>query len=304
MSKPGSKTSASRAWLQLVRLPNLFSVPGDVLAGAFFAAAVTGSVLSASALALAALASLCLYAAGLIDNDLVELEEDRRDRPGRPLPSGRISRKAALAVEAVLFAIPLVLAASGILPEPWGVIPPVLIAAILVYNRVKAMAPWAGFILMGFCRGLNLFAGATLISDKDAALPVVAVALCWGLYVAALTAFASHETRRAPGAWRYAVALPVVGLGLVALMSGVRPAVLAAAAFAGTAGVLDAMARCPAGDDPKKVPPTVGRLVRLLIPMQALLCLSGPGGGGPVSAALLLGCWFLAERLGRRFYAS
>lgn len=307
MSQPDTNRFPLNAWLQLVRLPNLFSVPGDVLAGAFLAAALTGSAVPAPALVLAVLAALCLYAGGLIDNDLVDLEEDRRDRPGRPLPGGRISRKAALAAEAVLFAIPLVLAASGILPERWGDMPPVLIAAILVYNRVKTVAPRAGFILMGFCRGLNLFAGALLIPDREALLPVVTVAVCWGFYVAALTAFASNETRKAPGAWRYAVAVPVLGLGLVAVMPGLRPAALplAAAALAGTAGVLDAMARCPGGADPKKVPPTVGRLVRLLIPMQALLCLAGPPGlGGPLAALGLLMCWVLAERVGRVFYAS
>ena len=66
-----------RTWLQLVRAPNLLTVPGDPLAGFLLA---TFGVLRAQA-AFAVGASLCLYAAGLLWNDLFDLEEDRRERP-------------------------------------------------------------------------------------------------------------------------------------------------------------------------------------------------------------------------------
>lgn len=296
-----------RSWLQLVRAPNLFSVPGDVLAGALFTAGLTGAPVPALLLALGALSGVLIYAAGLIDNDRVDYAEDLRERPGRPLPSGRISRKAASLAEALLFALPLGLALSGRLPAAWGSAQLLLVAAVLLYNRVKAAAPRAGFLLMGFCRALNLFAGGTLIWTACAPLPLLAVALCWGGYVAALTVFASHETRRAPGAGRFWVALPVSLLALAAGLPGVEGwtavAVLAAAA-AGTAGVVDALRGCPPGPDPARVPPTVGKLVRLLIPMQALLALAGPADWGVPVALGLLAFWLAARKVGRVFYAS
>src|SRR5438876_11164896 len=80
-----------RAWLQLFRVPNLFTVPGDPLAGFLLA---TGGRIDARVV-FAILASLFLYAAGLAMNDLADFDEDRRERPKRPLASGAISRGAA-----------------------------------------------------------------------------------------------------------------------------------------------------------------------------------------------------------------
>ena len=52
---------------------------------------------------LAALSAALIAAAGYISNDLRDVDIDRINRPGRPLPSGRISRRAA-AMEAWIFA--------------------------------------------------------------------------------------------------------------------------------------------------------------------------------------------------------
>ncbi len=313
MNLLSTKLSPMRAWLELVRLPNLFTVPGDVLAGAGFAAAATFSAdrLSFGQLALAVVAAVAVYAAGLIDNDLVDCAEDAAERPARPLPSGRVSAAAASRARAALFLIPALVAVSGVMPLAWVVVQMALVAAVLVYNRIKGLVPEVGFVLMGVCRGLNLLGGAALaglFAGGAGESAVAAVALCWTLYVAGITVFASHETRCAPGAARYLLAIPVAALALVGLLPSVsRDAAVmaAAAALAGTAGVVVALRQCPAGPDPARVPRTVGQLVRLLIPMQALLCLSvHTHGAAWGAAALLLVCWSLAVRLGRRFYAS
>ena len=75
-------------WLRLLRFPNLFTVPGDPLAGFFLAgaAAPPGNAL------LAVGAALCFYVCGLVLNDLVDVGEDARERPGRPLPAGTRTR--------------------------------------------------------------------------------------------------------------------------------------------------------------------------------------------------------------------
>ena len=74
-----------RAWAELLRLPALFTVPGDALAGAAAAGARPGR-----RTALAVGTSLCLYQAGMALNDWADREEDAVARPHRPLPSGRI----------------------------------------------------------------------------------------------------------------------------------------------------------------------------------------------------------------------
>ncbi|MGW1862898.1 UbiA family prenyltransferase, partial [Streptomyces collinus] len=81
---------SARAWAELLRLPALFTVPGDVLAGA---AAVSGR--TGPRTLLAAGSSLCLYEAGMALNDWADREEDAAERPHRPLPSGRISKHVA-----------------------------------------------------------------------------------------------------------------------------------------------------------------------------------------------------------------
>src|ERR1700722_6401540 len=89
-----------KSWLQLFRAPNLFTVPGDPLAGWLLASA--GARIFQPALAAVILASLLLYGFGLALNDLMDLPEDRVQRPSRPLPSGAIRPKRAAAVTAIL----------------------------------------------------------------------------------------------------------------------------------------------------------------------------------------------------------
>ena len=95
------------AWLQLVRLPNLFTVPGDPLVGYVLALwtlhGPEPTPISLGQALWVVLASVTLYAGGLISNDLFDLEEDRRDRPERPLPSGRVSVRSALVAAIVMF---------------------------------------------------------------------------------------------------------------------------------------------------------------------------------------------------------
>ncbi|MZG15114.1 prenyltransferase, partial [Streptomyces sp. SID5914] len=78
------------AWAELLRLPALFTVPGDALAGAAAAGARPGP-----RTLLAIGSSLCLYEAGMALNDWADRAEDAAERPHRPLPSGRIRPAAA-----------------------------------------------------------------------------------------------------------------------------------------------------------------------------------------------------------------
>jgi 4-hydroxybenzoate polyprenyltransferase len=106
-----SSAQRMKAWLQLFRVPNLFTVPGDPLAGFLIA---TGGRLDSRALC-AVLASVCIYAAGLAMNDLADFAEDKSERPMRPLPSGAIARGTAWIVVAnlILLGLGLCVVASG-----------------------------------------------------------------------------------------------------------------------------------------------------------------------------------------------
>src|SRR5438874_10851251 len=79
-------------YAQLVRLPNTFTAWADILVGAI----ATGMLLQRWYVLLCLLAaSTMLYWSGMIWNDYFDIDQDRRERPGRPLASARISLRVA-----------------------------------------------------------------------------------------------------------------------------------------------------------------------------------------------------------------
>ena len=205
------------AWLRLLRLPNLLTIPGDVLAG--FLLASSASPADWGQLALAMSAGWLLYAAGLILNDLFDYAEDLRDRPRRPLPSREISREAAATV-ALVFLWVAAFAAAFFDALPVAI---PLIACLILYNVGIKRQRVFGPLFMGACRSGNLLLGAAAASEGISSAPApIAAAILLGLYIAAVTHLARNETQ--PGT--------------------------------------------------KFTPAFIGKLLRLLIPLQALLCVA------------------------------
>ena len=87
------------SYLALMRLPNVFTAMADVAMGFLFVQA-TGSKWTPTPWDFATLATLIaasslLYIAGMVLNDVFDVEIDRQERPERPIPSGRVSFDAA-----------------------------------------------------------------------------------------------------------------------------------------------------------------------------------------------------------------
>src|SRR5690606_38580095 len=131
------------AYLQLLRLPNVFTAVADVAMGFLVTHAILDQE-SAPVLALLVLASSGLYLGGMVLNDLCDVEIDRAERPFRPLPSGRVSMAAAKSLTWLLFAIGIA-AASGAAFLAGDVRPIVvalaLLIAVLAYNTVLKSTP-------------------------------------------------------------------------------------------------------------------------------------------------------------------
>ena len=300
---PSPSAGRARAWAELLRLPNLSTVPGDPLAG--FAIATLGRDVPAGPALLCALAACAFYLAGLVLNDLMDLEEDRRDRPHRPLPSGRVPVGAAQAATLALFAL------GFLLLLPVGRKPLVAGAAVallvLLYNsplrRVRALGP----VLMGSCRASSFFLGVVAGYAKGVT-PVRPMLIAFEtvlVYIAAITLLARHETTgRNP---HFSAGLPtaalLIGLGLLgwhlpprgaAANAGFALAALAAAGLAFDATRCMHLRR-------RVDPPVIGQLISVLIFWQSaqLFLAARPAWG----LALLL-AWPLSRRLARRFYQS
>jgi 4-hydroxybenzoate polyprenyltransferase len=180
---------------QLVRLPNVFTAMADICLGALVAGALPGQGL---AFVVLLLASAALYCGGMVWNDYFDLEQDKKERPFRPLPSGRVRPATAARIGTGLLAAGLVLA---ILADLRGtgfrwlstLLAGSLIVAILLYDGWLKRT-WAGPIGMGLCRALNVLLGLSVAPVWVGGWGVY-LALVVGLYIAGVTWFARTEAR-------------------------------------------------------------------------------------------------------------
>jgi 4-hydroxybenzoate polyprenyltransferase len=185
--------SRLHAYLELVRLPNVFTAMADVLLGCLFVRAdlepdgrwLIGLLLAASS---------ALYAAGVVLNDVFDLGLDLHQRPERPLPSGRISLAAAKR-----FGWTLLLAGVGLAGGAAVVrqdLRPAIVAALLAgcivaYDTLLKYTP-LGPLAMGACRMLNVLLGMSVAAGAlQAEHGLVAAGV--GTYVAGLTWLARNE---------------------------------------------------------------------------------------------------------------
>jgi len=221
-----------KTWFSFLRLPNVFTAPGDALAGYFLSGA---SQACWGHLAGVFLFPMLVYAFGIVTNDLFDMERDRRERPDRPLPSQAISIRSA-----VWAAVLLLVAAFGL---GWRLLPGAgfgwflaLVGAVLAYNAVLKRFRWSCAVSMGVCRGLNLLTGAAM-GGGEYPIAVWVGAVTVVLLIAGITVIADYETRGCPPAWSLWLAAGVIPLGwlLAADKTACGPAALAWSFLAMTA---------------------------------------------------------------------
>jgi 4-hydroxybenzoate polyprenyltransferase len=146
-----------------------------------------------------ALASACLYCGGMVWNDFFDIEQDKRERPFRPLPSGKVTRSEAALLGAALLGGGIGLASLAGLTLPAavavspGVLAAVLVVCILLYDGWLKRT-WAGPMGMGACRFLNVLLGLSLAPEPQWTHGLY-LALVVGLYIAGVTWFARTEAQ-------------------------------------------------------------------------------------------------------------
>ncbi|MEV8020004.1 SCO3242 family prenyltransferase [Streptomyces sp. NPDC086554] len=180
--------SAARDWAELLRVPALFTVPGDALAGA----AATGLRPNPRTL-LAMAASLSLYEAGMALNDWADREDDAVERPHRPLPSGRIAPAAALGAAAAFTAGGLALASRA--GRPALTVASALAGTVWAYDLGLKHTP-AGPAAMAAARGLDLLLGAAATGKGHPAGNQLRAAMPSALVLSAHTLAVTAVSRR------------------------------------------------------------------------------------------------------------
>jgi len=304
---PPHSVDPLRTWLQLFRAPNLFTVPGDSVAGFLLA---TFGVLRLNVV-FAIGGSLCFYAAGLLLNDLCDLEEDRRERAARPLPSGAASVRAVTVMAGILgFAgWCLLVLGAGTRGLCVGL---ALACAIVAYNAFTKRFEIVGALNMGLCRALSLYAGAVVAFPT--AFPrtksVILGASIIGIYIAAVTNLARHETSSHIPVTAKLFPFLAALLGLVLLSLGTGALFLSPATACCACAVVLVLRETimifrREGGAVTPLPPRIGALIRLLLVLQAALCLVVPLSEMSWACAVVLLLFYpLNGWLARRFYAS
>lgn len=229
LSPPDALTwGGLRDWAELVRLPNVFTVLSDSLAAAIL---VSSGSLAWVSLTILVIASIFMYWAGMILNDVADLEEDRQVRSNRPLVQGRISPVLAGHIgNGMLLTAPiLVLLATNIdRQQPLWMGAAFLTALALslcvrVYDSpLKRTA--LGPLLMGLCRSLNiLMVGCAMlaISPVESGVPrsLLIMAAGIGVYILGVTVFARREESESqPVGLSLGLTLEVAGLAIIAAL--------------------------------------------------------------------------------------
>lgn len=226
-----------KAYLQLFRIPNVFSAIADISAGFLLVHATWSFSLEYIALVVS---SCLLYLAGLVLNDVYDVDIDRHERPSRPLPSGRISVESArilgygllAAGIAVGWTIGLILVDEAKCPYRCGLVVTLLAGCIVGYDR-WFKTTFLGPPLMGSCRLLNLLLGASTASHAFSRGPwflahyepaQLVAAGGVGVYIAGVTLYARHEAHPVSRWYLFgASAVVVAGIGILMLFPGLVP---------------------------------------------------------------------------------
>lgn len=220
-----------RSWAQLVRVPNTLTSCADALAGMCIAGGVSDHFVKYPTAAIVASgASICFYWAGMVLNDVFDIEQDREEGRANPLATGKITLATAqrfgigLMVGGILlsFLAPWAIATDrsrnfGVAMLIPGLIGCLLAGAVYAYDGPLKKSPSAPLI-MGICRGLNMALGVAMIAS------VLSVNLGWSVatvlighvaYISGLTIAARREADLAQSRFRLVAGWGICGLGAV-----------------------------------------------------------------------------------------
>jgi len=219
-----------RAWAQLVRVPNTLTACADVLAGFSLSAGAwmqwNGAI---PGLILMSLASICLYWAGMILNDVHDLDKDRAQRRTGPLVDGRILIGLAKRTGWGMLVGGVALIAAACLSIPQAGIVQWIVVGIGISLCLSILAydsPWKGTavgpFLMGICRALNMLLGVSFgacfivpTGSDWIAITIAVVGHC--CYIVGITLAARREGVLQQSSWRLGIAWSMSVLGVVGI---------------------------------------------------------------------------------------
>ncbi len=299
-----------RPYLQLIRLPAVPTALADIVLAALATRALPDHWF---VFLLLCLTTVCLYCGGMVFNDFFDVEQDRRERPHRPIPSGRVSRRTAGLLGTLFLGAGVgfaILAGFSNGTVSTAILAILIVVSILSYDGRLKRTP-VGPVAMGMCRFLNVLLGLTLAGHIESW--GVYMALVVGLYVAGVTWFARTEARTSSQTALIGAALVMLVALLFALPVPVlprNPNTVVSASFLQNLGLALfpylvvalgfvvglPLAKAITGPTPRHVQAAVKRALLGLVILDAVLATALAGAFGLlvlllVIPILLLGRW-------------
>ena len=189
---PGLKDYA-----ELARISNLPTCFTNVMVGC--AVVSVGAGFQWSRFLVGGAAVALVYLGGMVMNDVVDVEDDRINRPHRPIPSGRVPvGQAKLLAGFLLVSGPSILFVLG---ARAGIPGAALAGLVCLYNLWHKRNSWA-VVLMGGCRGLVYLTAAGCVAGARCSDLLIALAVIISVYTAVLTFIARNENKPEPGTRR------------------------------------------------------------------------------------------------------
>ncbi|MDW0180375.1 MAG: UbiA family prenyltransferase [Nitrososphaeraceae archaeon] len=153
------KNVSIKDYLALVRLPNLFTLPSNILVGMATVSLLAFTLTSFSQFLLLVTISVLLYCVGIVLNDLYDFDIDKKERPNRPLPSGKISRRSAIVLVAIFSTLALILSLQ--VSFSTLVISSILFSVIFGYDKYLKNTH-AGPFTIASARVMNILLGTSV----------------------------------------------------------------------------------------------------------------------------------------------
>lgn len=177
-----------RAFIELIRPANVVTSLTDVLAGMSIVGFIF-NFLEINSILLLGTSTMCLYAGGVVFNDVFDHDLDKIERPERALPSGRILKSEAILGGALLLFI-------GIFCAFWhsslsGFIAIIISICAIFYDWKGKHMSIFGPINMGLCRAFNLLLGMSVY--EIGVFTYVYLILIPLIYIAAITLVSRGE---------------------------------------------------------------------------------------------------------------
>ena len=183
------------AHLRLMRPANIITAIADILAG-FAVSGASLQFLSIGsddpllwALVLLCISTVGLYGGGVVFNDVFDAELDRKERPERPIPSGKASVTSASVLAATLLLLGVI--AAFFVSTLSGLIAITVAVLAVLYDFWGKHQSLFGPVNMGLCRGGNLLLGVSVLPSM--VFQVWYLAFIPIIYIAAITMISRGE---------------------------------------------------------------------------------------------------------------